>query len=726
MTGAVDLEALLLARMSWRDKLDQLQIVWRPSLDEAKALARRGIGCLFWPGSAAAANELQRVAVEESPHGIPLLIGLDVVHGQFTAFPTPLAQAASFDPAVAEADARTSAAEARSGGVTWTFSPMVDVSRDPRWGRVVEGFGESPYLTAVLGAAKARAYQGDSLAAHTSLLACLKHYVGYGFAEGGRDYNTVDVSEQRLRNVLLEPFRAGVAAGAGSVMASFNTLSGVPMHGNRRLLTDVLKDEWGFGGIVVGDAEGVAQLVPHGVARDGADAVRMAIAAGVDVEMGGTVLSADGEPVVGPGELDEARVDDAVLRILRLKVALGLFDSPYVDEAAELTGPTEATMAAARTAAERSVVLVKNEGGVLPVAAGAKRILLTGPYATSTDHLGAWVQHFAARSGSLDAALRAELPEADLTVLPGTDFLSFDPALLEEVRAAAVDNDLVVVAVGEPSNLSGEAASRSDLRLPGDQERLIHAIADSGVPFVVLLLSGRPLDVSGWIDRAPAVLHAFHLGLEAPAALARVLTGVVNPGGRLPMSFPRSVGQVPVAHDDLSTGRPARTGGSIGPSAADVALVGPGNLDDHFTSKYLDLPLGPQLEFGHGLSYTRFALDDVVLDADEVPLPEVLAGRRVEVSVDVRNVGEREGDDVLLLFVRDLVASIAQPVQRLRGFERLTVAAGQSRTVRFSLGLDDLGFWTNEPAGELVVEPGDFLLTVTDGTTSLNLPLRLV
>jgi len=720
----VDLEALL-ARMSWRDKLDQLQIVWRPDAESQQALARRGIGCLFWPGGAAAANALQRIAIEESPHGIPLLIGLDVVHGQLTTFPTPLAQASAFDPEVAEADARTSAAEARSGGVTWTFSPMVDVSRDPRWGRVVEGFGEDAFLTGAYGTAKVRGYQGDSLAASTSIAACLKHYAGYGFAEGGRDYNTVDMSEQRLRNVVLEPFRRAVAEGAASVMASFNTLSGVPMHANRRLLTDVLKREWGFDGVVVGDAEGVAQLVPHGVAVDAGDAVRLALGAGLDVEMGGTVLDADGEPMVGPAELDPARVDDAVLRVLRLKAALGLFERPFVDEALERTAPTAETRAAARRAAERCVVLLRNEGDMLPVAPGVRRILLTGPYATSTDHLGAWVQHFAARAGTIADALAAALPDAELTLLPGAELLDTDPALQDAARDAAAGHDLVVVAVGEPSILSGEAASRSDLRLPGDQERLIHAVAATGVPVVVVLLSGRPLDVSGWFHRVPAVLHAFHLGLEGPAALAGALVGAVNPGGRLPMSFPRSAGQVPVHHDHESTGRPACTGGRIGFDPADVAIVGPNNTDDHFTSKYLDLPLGPLLPFGHGLSYTRFLLDDAALDRTEVPLAEVRAGRRVTATVVVRNVGERIGDDVVLVQVRDHVASIAPAVQRLRGFERVTLEPGASATLRFPLGADDLGFWTNDPAGTFLVEPGDFTVTLTDGTTAVPLALRL-
>lgn len=719
---SIDVEGVL-ARMSWRDKLDQLQIVWRRDPDDAAALARRGIGALFWPGSAAATNALQRVAVEESPHGIPLLIGLDVVHGQRTTFPTPLASASSFDPDVAELDARVTATEARSGGVNWTFSPMVDVSRDPRWGRVVEGFGEDPFLTAVFGTAKVRGYQGASLADPDALAACLKHFAGYGFAEGGRDYNTVDMSEQRLRNVVLEPFRRAVAAGAASAMASFNTLSGVPMHANGRLLGSVLKDEWGFRGVVVGDADGVAQLVQHGVATDAADAVRLALAAGLDIEMGGSVVGDDG-PAVGPGDLDPARVDDAVRRVLRLKEALGLFEHPYVDESQERTAPTAASRAAALAAAERSIVLLKNDGDLLP--ARPRRLLLTGPYATSTDHLGAWVQHFAARSGSLDVALRAELPDAELTVLPGTGFLAEEPGGLDAVLDAVPGHDLVIVAVGEPAILSGEAASRSDLRLPGEQEALIRAVAATGTPFVVVTLSGRPLDLSGWLHLAPAVVHAFHLGLEGPAALARVITGAADPGGRLPMSFPRSAGQVPVHHDHESTGRPATTGGAIGFDAADVAIVGPNNTDDHFTSKYLDLPLGPLLPFGHGLSYTRFVLDGAAIEATEVPLGEVLAGRRVVVTVEVTNTGDRTGDDVVLVQVRDHVASIAPAVERLRGFRRVTLDPGASTMLEFELGAEDLGFWTNDPAGIFVVEQGDFTITVTDGTGSRPLPLRLV
>lgn len=704
----------LLARMTWADKLAQLQIIWRRDEDDALALARGGVGALFWPQSAERANALQRAAVEESPHGIPLLIGLDVVHGQFTIFPTPLAQAASFDPAVPEADGRVSAAEARSGGVNWTFSPMVDVTRDPRWGRVVEGFGEDAFLTSVFGAAKVRAYQGEDLRAPDALAACLKHFVAYGAAEAGRDYNTTDVSWRRLRETFLEPFRAGVTAGARSVMAAFNALNGTPMHAHRRLLTDVLVGEYGFEGLVVGDADGVAQLVAHGRARDEADAVRLSISAGLDMVMGGSEHAPEGTAILDPTALDAARIDDAVLRILRLKSALGLFENPYTDPAAEITAPTPDALERAQWAAERCVVLLSNDGGLLPIPRDARRrILLTGPFARSTDHLGAWVQHFGAPAGSLDAALRAQLPDAIWTTAPGADVLEpSDADILEAVRLAH-ENDLVIVAVGEPSAISGEASSRSDIRLPGDQERLIHAIADTGVPFVVLLASGRPLVVEDWIERAPAVLLTWHLGTRGPEAIARVVTGAVDPGGRVPMTFPRAVGQIPIHHDHENTGRPARTGGSLAATRWDVGLQGPNNLDDDYTSKYLDLDLGPRFAFGHGLSYTRFRLSDASVSTASISVADVRAGARLTVQTTVRNVGDRTGDDVVLVYLADPVASIVQPVRRLRGFARVTLAPAGTERVAFELGWDELGFWSDD--GAYVVEAGELVVTVTDG-----------
>ncbi|MFE4468598.1 glycoside hydrolase family 3 N-terminal domain-containing protein [Leifsonia sp. NPDC056824] len=716
---AIDIEALL-GRMTWEQKLLQLQIVWRPEAAEREALIRRGIGSTFWPPSAEETNAAQRIAVEETEHGIPLLVGLDVIHGQFTIFPTPLAQAASFDPAVAELDARVSATEARSAGVTWTFSPMVDVTRDPRWGRVVEGFGEDAYLSSVFAAAKVAGYQGRDLSSGDALAACLKHFVAYGAAEAGRDYNTTDVSGRRLRETYLETFRVGVEAGAATVMAAFNALNGTPMHANRALLTGVLKEEWGFEGVVVGDADGVAQLVQHGVVADERAAVVAAIDAGVDIVMGGSLLvDADGTAFVSPDELSVERVDDAVRRVLRLKERLGLFERPYVEASTAATEATARYRGLAREAAERCTVLLSNRGA-LPLSATG-RILLTGPYARSLDHLGTWVQHFASPvRETLADALAAALPDVAWDVVDGCGFFDASDAFLAEAVDRAADAELVVVAIGEPSRISGEASSRADITVPEAQRRLIHALADAGARIVVVLATGRPLVVEDWIERVDATLCVWHLGSEAPAAIAATLSGRVNPGGRVPMTFPRAVGQIPIHHDHERTGRPPRTGGALLPETIE-GFTGPNNTDDYYTSKFLDLPLGPRFEFGHGLSYTTFALDGFALSHSSVGPGELEAG--IEAEVMVTNTGDRAGDDVVMLFVTDEVASVTQPVRRLRGIARVTLAPGESTRVAFRIDGDDLRFWVD--GRHRVLEPGDFTVTVSDGTTALRHPLRL-
>jgi beta-glucosidase len=691
----------LLQQMTWREKIGQLQIVFRPRLEDAASLVREGIGSMFWPRSAAAANDLQRAAVEETRLGIPILIGLDVIHGHRTIAPVPLAMAATFDPALVEQLARLAASEARSAGVTWTFSPMVDISRDPRWGRAVEGFGEDVHVTSVLGAAMVRGYQGADLSARNAIAATAKHFVAYGQPEGGRDYNAVDASEHRLRNVYLEPFRAAVDAGAASVMAAFNTVAGVPMHAHRALMTDVLKAEWGFGGVVVGDADGVRNLLPHGVAEDLAAAVQASFAAGLDVEMGG----APSEAAPSPESLDPARVDDAVARVLRLKEALGLFDEPYVDAEAELTRSTAGAREQVRIAAARAAVLLRNDG-TLPLGSPS-RILLTGPYAESTDHLGAWTQSFATPPGSLADELRARLPRADVRVISGVSFFGSATDDIDAAATAALDCDVVVVCVGEPSALSGEAASRSDLRLPGRQADLIRAIAGCGIPFVVVLANGRPLVVADWIDRAPCVLEVWHGGTEAPAAIVDLLLGDQEPAGRLPMSFPRSAGQVPIYYAHENTGRPATVRGSLELESADIGLHGPDNVQEKYTSKYLDLDLGPQFAFGHGSGYATFAHGSPRISVAEVSAEQL--GPGVTIGVDVTNTAERPGDEVLQLYVHDLVASVAPPVLRLIAFERRSIAAGRTETIEFVIGREQLGFWTTDAAGPaFVVEPGVF------------------
>lgn len=695
---------VLLQAMSRDEKLLQLQVTFRMDAEENAAFARAGIGALFWPMSAAATNELQRVACTESAHGIPLLIGLDVIHGQRTIFPIPLAQACAFDPSVALLDGQVSGAEARSGGVNWAFSPMIDVSRDARWGRVCEGFGEDALLNSVYGAAKVRGFQGTALSSTSQVAACAKHFVAYGAAEGGRDYNTVDMSERRLRDAFLKPFHAAVEAGAASVMASFNTVSGVPVHANRHLLTEVLKAEWGFSGVVVGDADGVANLIAHGVASDRGDARRQSFAAGLDIEMG---MDLDAAALVEDlTALDDERLDDAVRRVLNLKMALGLFDNPYVDEASELLEPSDATLEAAYSAAVRSAVLLRNDG-TLPLRADTRRVLVTGPYAESTDHLGAWVQRWAEAPASLADVLGRKLQGADVTVIAGTGF--FDSAAPDSsgIAAAASAADLVIVAVGEPSNLSGEAASRADIRLPGQQEALIHAIAESGTPFVVVVCSGRPLVVADWCHKPNAILQAWHLGSRAPEAIADLLLGTANPAGRLAMGFPRSVGQLPMHYDHENTGRPASSGGRLSPDSMDVTIDGPANVADHYTSKYRDLQLGPEFEFGHGLSYSTFEHDLHLASSDRVRLEDLKNGEQVRIDAIVRNTSATDGDEVLLVFIRDLVASAAQPVRRLVAFTRTAVAGGAAQPVQLEFGFDALSFWKDDGAG-FRVEPGEF------------------
>ncbi|MDR7187763.1 beta-glucosidase [Microbacterium sp. BE35] len=713
----------LLAEMTPAEKLGQLQIVFRPRHDDVAELIREGLGSIFWPRSAAATNALQRIAVDETRLGIPVLVGLDVIHGQRTIAPVPLAQAASFDPSLVEELAALAAAEARSGGVTWTFSPMVDVSHDPRWGRVVEGFGEDVHLTGVLGRAMVRGYQGDDLAGPHAIAATAKHFVAYGQPEGGRDYNAVDVSEHRLRNIYLEPFRAVVDEGAAAVMASFNTVAGVPMHANRRLMTGVLKDEWGFPGVVVGDAEGVRNLLPHGIAEDLTDAASQAFRAGLDIEMGGApsevadaLLSA----------IDPARLDDAVARVLALKESLGLFASPYASEADELTAPTATGRALVRRAAARSSVLLKNDG-TLPLGAPA-RVLLTGPYADSTDHLGAWTQSFGADAGTIADEFAARRPGVDLRVVPGVGLLGDDDAGIADAVAAAAESDIVIVLAGEPSALSGEAASRSDLRLPGRQADLIRAIAAVGVPFAVVLETGRPLVVSDWIDLANTVVVAWHGGTEAAGAIVDVILGDAEPAGRLPMSWPRSVGQIPIRYAHENTGRPATTGGSLTTETADIGLHGPANVQDKYTSKYLDLELGPQFPFGHGSGYATFAHARATLSASSISGADLDAGATLSLSLEVANTSARTGDEVVQVYVEDVVASIAPPVRRLVAFERRTIEPGRTAVFEFEIGPDQLGFWTTTGATpEFVAEPGLFRLHVGATLTSTQaLELRVV
>ncbi|SHG80657.1 beta-glucosidase [Jatrophihabitans endophyticus] len=686
----------LLRRMTLAEKLGQLQLVNTADLAKAGLGTAGGVGGLFSVTDSAVLDAVQHQAVEKTRLGIPLIFGLDVIHGYVTNFPIPLGTASSWDPEVARTDGRISAAEARASGQHWTYAPMMDVTHEPRWGRIAEGNGEDPFLTAAFAAAKVDGYQGSDYSARDRLAACMKHYVAYGGAEGGRDYNTVDVSLQRLHNLYLPPFLAAVRAGVATAMASFNTIAGVPAHGSEYAIREVLKERYDFDGFVVSDYTGIQELINHGLAGGGADAAAAGLNAGVDMEMVSTNYVDFGVALLAAGRVTRREIDDAVRRLLRIKFRLGLFENPYTDPKRAVTTISAANAKAARAAAARSMVLLRNEDDVLPFGSGVKTVALVGPLGRATTDLnGTW-----AGLGPVTppVTIEAGLQAAGKAVVyvKGCDVNGTDTSGFAAAVAAARKADAVVLAVGETADMSGEAAARSDIGLPGVQSRLVEAVAAAAKRTAVVLINGRPLTIADVLAAAPAVLEAWAPGSQGGNAIADVLTGAVNPGGKLPVSFPRSVGQVPIYYNHENTGRPA-------------------DPDNKYTSKYLDLPSGPQLEFGFGLSYTTFAVADLRLSSHTLHR----SGGSVSVTVTVRNTGEVAGDEVVQLYIHDPVASVVQPVRRLRGFQRVTLAAGASRTVRFTLTPSDVGFYDGD--ARFVVERGT--IHVYAGTSSDDTPL---
>jgi beta-glucosidase len=708
--GAVEarVEALL-RRMTLEEKLGQLQQLdgeadgrFRP---EHLELARAGrLGSTLNVRGAAQVNELQKAAVEGSRLKIPILFGYDTIHGYRTIFPIPLGEAASFDPSLAEATARVAAAEASAVGLKWTFAPMVDVARDPRWGRVAEGAGEDPYLGVVMARARVRGFQGDDFAREDRVIATAKHWVAYGAAEAGRDYNTTDVSERALRETYFPPFKAAVDAGVGTLMSAFNDIDGIPATANRFTLTRVLREEWGFDGVVVSDYTSVLELVKHGIAADEAEAARKSLTAGVDMEMVSRTFAQRLPDLVRRGVVPVAVVDQAVRRVLRLKVRAGLFERPYVAAERERTALlTPESRRLARTAAARSMVLLRNEGGVLPLRKDLDTIAVVGPLADDRKAvIGSW-----SGDGKSEDAVSV-LAGIQSAVGPTTRVLHAKGCAIEgggdEGFAAAVEAakeaDAVVLVVGESADMGGEASSRSVLDLPGRQLDLVRAVHAVGKPSVVLLLVERPLTIPWIAENVPAILVAWHGGTEAGPGAADVLFGDVPPGGKLPITFPRSVGQVPLYYAHKRTGRPP--------------------AEDKWNSKYLDVPVTPQFPFGHGLGYTTFELSGLSLGQTSIA-----AGGSVPVSVTVRNTGSRAGDEVVQVYVTDVAASVTRPVKQLRAFERVGLAPGESRTLSFTLGPQDLGLY--DAGFRWVVEPGEFTITAatsSEGGLSASLTVR--
>ncbi|MEV0405731.1 beta-glucosidase BglX [Actinoallomurus sp. NPDC050550] len=705
----------LLSRMTLDEKLQQIELLGGSQATDDEV--RKGVGTVYSVTDPKQIDHLQHVAVEQLRLHIPLLFSFDTIHGFRTVFPIPLGAASSFDPNVAADDDRFGARESAAVGIKQIYGPMVDVSREPRWGRIAEGAGEDPYLGSVFAAARVKAAQGGDYSAPDKVVTSPKHFVAYGQPEGGRDYNTTDMSEQRLRNVYLPPFKAAVEAGAGTVMCSFNDLGGSPGCANSHTETDILKREWGFDGFIESDYTAISELracppktpdegpCGHGVAADGPDAAALALNAGTDSEMVSTNIRDYGKRLLSQGRISISRINDAVRRILRVKFRAGLFDHPYVDpskaEAAQLRPDA---VAAARNAAARSMVLLKNDGGTLPLDP-AKSTAVIGPLGDDQhDVLGPWAGAGRDEDAvSVYAGIKAQNPKTTFTQAcqifdryppdnTPDDVCGSDADFDKAVKAAKAA-DQVVVAVGEARGQSGEAGSRSDIDLPGRQQQLIDAIKATGKPFVVVLFNGRPLTLSKVAAAAPAILEAWFPGVQAGNAVADVLFGKVDPGGKLPVSFPRSLGQVPIYYDHEPTGRPC-------------------DPKSMFNSRYRDLPYcDPLYPFGYGLSYTTFDVSAPRLSATTMP-----AGGSISASVEVRNTGKVRGDEVVQLYIHDPVASISQPVRRLRGFQRVTLAPGEARTVTFRLGRQDVGFYDN--SGRFVVEPGTIDVYAGDSSTA--------
>ena len=695
----------LLGRMTREEKLGQLNQVFVPGadLEHVKELIRHGqVGSMIVdesslpanesekPPNIEAYNELQRAACQETRLGIPLIHGRDIIHGHRTVFPIPLAMAASWSPELLEAAWTVAAREAASAGVNWTFAPMVDIARDPRWGRVAEGFGEDPYLCSCFAAAAVRGFQGDNPAAPDRVLATAKHYLGYGAAEGGRDYNTVEISDNTLRNVYLPPFKAAVDAGVGSVMSAFHDLNGVPISASPYLLSGLLKGECGFAGFVVSDWNAVAELTRHRVAADAREAARLAFLAGLDMEMVSSCFREHLGALIAEGRVPESRLDDACRRILTAKFRAGLFERVYADAAeAERVLLAPPHRALARAVAGRCVVLLQNRGSLLPLPKDTRRIAVIGPYVHQRRALlGCWTLHgMAAETQTIYEAVREAVPQAELPYV--------SDVLTDEMLRAAMGADVVILAVGESDWRSGENNCVASLDLPAGQDELIRAVAELGKPLVLVVCAGRPVNLTRALRYADAVLFAWHPGTLGAAAIADVIFGDVVPSAKLPISFPRGEGQIPVHYNFKSTGRP-----DMDVLGRDLTALGYAPVP-----RYLDAPSAPLFPFGFGLSYTTFAYSEL-----HVSPTSVGPDRTVEVSAVVTNTGRLAGEEVAQCYIQDCVASVTRPVRELKGFARVALAPGESRRVVFRLGQAELGFYGRD--GRFAVEPGDFRVWV--------------
>lgn len=726
----------LLKQMTVEEKVGQLnqasgRIIKGFAEEKPDAAIRAGqVGSILWQNDVRELNRLQHIAVDESRLHIPLLMAFDVIHGYRTIFPVPLAMASSWDPSVEEQAQHAAGEDARAAGIQWTFTPMLDIARDARWGRIVEGAGEDPYLGAAMARAQVRGFQGDALSPN-SVLACAKHFAGYGAAEGGRDYDSSYVPEELLQNVYFPPFHAAVDAGVGSVMSAYMDLNDVPAAGNRWLLHDVLRDQWGFKGFVVSDALAVGNLVTHGFAADKEDAAYRAFHAGLNMDMASSTTITYLPKLVAEGRISQIELDDAVRPILEAKIRLGLFDHPYADETkVDEVLNRESTRVLERKVAARSMVLLKNDSDTLPLSKGLKHIALIGPLAEATDDLeGGWTPETLfgdpgkSHPVTIEAGIRNKLgPNVDIEVVTGPPLQREYPSLLDKINGkkplpaptaaeikdwlaraevAAKKADLVIAVMGEAANMSGEGSSRSSLSLPGIQPQMLETVSATGKPIVLVLINGRPLDIRWAAAQVPAILEAWYPGTEGGNAVADVLFGDVNPGGKLPVTWPLDAGQEPLYYNHNRTHDP----------------------DDapDFTSRYWDLSSKPLYPFGYGLSYTKFAVTDL-----RVSDPKIKSDETAHISVDVTNTGKVQGDAVVQIYIHQRAGSASRPVRQLEGFLRVTLKPGQKETLNFPLGPNELSFWSPQTK-KRAVEPGTFdIWAGQDSTADLHATLDVV
>lgn len=712
----------LMKKMTVDEKIGQLNLVGSGDITTG-SMKNTGIGQKIKEGkiggllnatSVEKVRDIQKIAVEESRLKIPLLFGLDVIHGYKTVFPLPLAMSCSWDMDLIEKSARVAATEASADGICWTFSPMVDISRDPRWGRVAEGAGEDPYLGSQVAKAMVKGYQGNNLKQNNTIMACIKHFALYGAAEAGRDYNTVDMSPVRMFNEYLPPYLAGFEAGAGSAMSSFNDINGVPATSNKWLMTDLLRKQWGFNGFVVTDYTAVKELIEHGVGKDLKEVSALALNAGIDMDMVDEGFLLNARQLLAEGKITQKTIDDACRRILEAKYKLGLFDDPYRYTNPERAGTeilTPENREQARKTAAQSMVLLKNENQLLPIDP-AKSIALIGPLAnTQRDVTGCWSPAGDAKNSvSVLSGFKNVLGNsANITYAKGCNLLTdreflkrisgqdavdprSDDEMMNEAYNVASRADVVVAVLGEPSELSGEASSRSQIGLPGRQLELLKILLQTGKPVVLVLINGRPLTIEYEAMHVPAILEAWHGGTETGNAVADVILGKVNPSGKLTMTFPVNVGQVPIYYNHKNTGRPFR-----------------GDKNDKFKSQYLDVQNQPLFPFGYGLSYTTFSYSDLKLDKQKLS-PE----GTLNISVKLTNTGKYDGAEVAQLYIRDMVGSITRPVKELKGFRKVFLKAGESQMLNFTITASDLAFYNANL--QFKAEPGDFKVFI--GTNS--------